>query len=212
MKKQEIAQLVTDKKYETLLQLAETDAKKLIRYLVRLTYSQDDLLRWRAIEALGLAAGKIAKTEPEVIRDIIRRFLWSMNDESGAQSWSAPQAIAEIIYNEPGLYADLGPVMISASMDERIFQPGMLWAVGRLVGKVDYINEIVPDIIAFLDNPNAVIRGYAAWALGEIGVSSSVDRLKNLVNDKARVKIYINGELYEKTVGDIAQGSIEKLS
>ncbi|MTI81304.1 MAG: PBS lyase [Firmicutes bacterium] len=212
MDKQKIASLVDGKDFTIIIDMAQNNPKKVIRHLIRLTYTKDNLLRWKSIETLGLVSKEIAKNDPEVIRDIIRRFLWSMNDESGGQSWSAPQAIAEIIYNNPDLFADLGPMMISSSMNEEMFQPGMLWAVGRLKGKVEYINEVLPDIIKFLEAPKPYVRGYAAWAIGELGVRGSLDKLTKLVVDQSIVDIYIDGDLYQKTVGEIAYSSIEKLN
>jgi HEAT repeat protein len=209
--KEDVRQLVLNSSHQQLITLAKSDPKRILRYLMRLSYTVDDLLRYRAIEALGLISRVIAEHDPETILDLIRRVIWSMNDESGAQSWSAPEIIAEIIYNNPGLYAEFASVMILASIDEEIFQQGMLWSIGRLSGKVDYINEVLPKIITFLDHPQAAFRGYAAWALGEAGASIALDELRTLESDNNIVPIYINGEMVYNTVGQLARASVVRI-
>ncbi len=209
--KQQIAELVINKKYQALLAAAAAENKKTIRCLVRLTYSRDDLLHWRAVEALGIVCGSTADRDPEIVRDIIRRFVWSMNDESGTNSWGAAEAIAEIIFNRPKLYADFASVMINASLDEEMFQKGMLWGIGRLAGKVSYINETVSDVEKFLEHPAAELRGHAAWALGQIGTCKNIDRLKKLAADQSRLKIYLCSEICEKTVGQLASEAVAKI-
>ncbi|MEG6616773.1 HEAT repeat domain-containing protein [Peptococcaceae bacterium 1198_IL3148] len=210
--KQDVSQLVLDGNHQQLIILAKLDTKRILRYLMRLTYATDELLRYRAIEALGLVAGVIAQNDPDTILDLIRRLIWSMNDESGAQSWSAPETIAEIIYNQPDMYHQFASVMIRASIDEEIFQQGMLWAVGRLSAKVDYIRKILPEMTSFLDHHKANLRGYAAWALGQAGASEALDKLRRLESDNHTVRIYIEGQMYQKTVGQLASESIAKIS
>ncbi|MCD5404943.1 HEAT repeat domain-containing protein [Peptococcaceae bacterium] len=219
IKKQEIAELAKNKNFDKLIELALKDSSKVIRYLVRLTYTKDEILRWHAIESLGVVSGAIADRDPAEIRELIRKFLWSMTEESGNVNHHAPEAVAEIIYNRPKLFADLAPMMITASIDEEVFQPGMLWAVGRLAGIVDYILEILDRIITFLDDKNPLSRGYAAWALGEIYTARDVkekldyliQKLTILKEDKNIIPIYINSHLYNKSIGEIADLSILKI-
>ena len=209
--KQQIAEWVINKKYQDLLQAAAAENKKTIRCLVRLTYSRDELLHWRAVEALGIVCGATADRDPEIVRDIIRRFVWSMNDESGTNSWGASEAIAEIVYNRPNLYADFASVMINASIDEEMFQKGMLWGIGRLAGKISYLNEILHDVETFLEHPAAELRGHAAWALGQMGRCQNIDKLEILEADKNMLNIYLYGEMCAKTVGELAGEAIAKI-
>ena len=217
--KQKISDLAKNKKFNKLIELALKDSSKVIRYLVRLTYTKDDVLRWHAIDSLGVVSGAIADRDPAEIRELIRKFLWSMTEESGNVNHHAPEAVAEIIYNRPKLYTDLAPMMITLSIDEEVFQPGMLWAVGRLAGKVPYIIEILNRIISFLSDKNPISRGNAAWALGEIVVSEKIETnslndiisgLKKLKDDKTVISIYIDGQLYHKSIAAIADSSIIK--
>jgi len=217
--KQKISDLAKNKKFNKLIELALKDSSKVIRYLVRLTYTKNDILRWHAIDSLGVVSGIIADRDPAEIRELIRKFLWSMTEESGNVNHHAPEAVAEIIYNRPKLYTDLAPMMITLSIDEEVFQPGMLWAVGRLAGKVPYIIEILNRIISFLSDKNPISRGNAAWALGEIVVSEKIETnslndiisgLKKLKDDKTIISIYIDGQLHHKSIAAIADSSIIK--
>ena len=90
--------------------------------------------------------------------------------------------------------------------------PGVLWALGRM-GKIndETVNYAVPIIISCLRSGDNTLRGYAARALGEMGNEASVTELENLKDDTSRIKIYEDGELNEKSVGELASGSIVKL-
>ncbi len=206
--KQKVLTLVSVRNHRALVALAEENSSKVIRHIVRLTYSSDDFLHWRAIEALGVVCAAIADKDPERVLNVIRRFIWSMSDESGANCRSAPAAVAEIIFNRPDLYADFAPIMINAALDEELFQKGMLWGIGRLAGKISCLYDIVPKIEKFLQHSNPELRGYAAWALGQIGADGAVKQLEMLKDDPQVIKIYLQGELQQKTVGELANNAI----
>ena len=86
--------------------------RRTLSFLTALTYDQDRLISWRAVEAIGLAASRIANTDPEYVRVHLRRMIWLLNDESGGIGWRAPEAIGEIIYHHPDLFAEFIPILI----------------------------------------------------------------------------------------------------
>ena len=57
------------------------------------------------------------------VGEVVRRLLWSMNDESGSVGWSAPEAVAEIVVHVPRLdeYAEV----VASSIDLDPFQRGV---------------------------------------------------------------------------------------
>ena len=57
--------------------------KQVLRTLASLLFESDDLLRWRAIEAIGIATGVVWQQDQESVRRAVRRLFWLMNDESG---------------------------------------------------------------------------------------------------------------------------------
>ena len=47
--------------------------------------------------------GRLALAEPEMVRPLVKRFIWWMNDESGGIGWSSAPAIGEIGRSAPDL-------------------------------------------------------------------------------------------------------------
>lgn len=176
-----------------------------------MTYDKQSIISWRAIEAVGIIAGSLSKTNPGIVRNLIGRLLWMIRDESGGIGWSSPEMLGEIVRNSPGLFPDIAPVIVSFH-DEKMLTAGVLRAIGRIgkinAGFAEYANTIA---VRYLSDTDPVIRGYASWALGETGTSESAKALTELQNDNSVIAIYAEGELKEITVGEIAAEAIKKL-
>ena len=50
----------------------------------------------RAASALGKAVSRMADEHIEEARNVVRRLMWHMNEESGNIGWGIPEAFAEI--------------------------------------------------------------------------------------------------------------------
>jgi len=187
-------------------ELAELVFKKrgLLQYLQRLLYNRGELICWRAIEGIGLVADKLAGEDPEFVRDMLRRQMWSANDESGGIGWSAPEVMAEIIYHRPQMFEEFASIVISF-LDELMLRQGVVWAAGRMAqARPELVLEAVPELSGFLDDPDPVIRGYTLRFLGIIGEKIDPVKLHMLAGDNSMVPIYENGEISETTVGRLA--------
>ena len=57
--------------------------RKVLSLLVRSAYDKESLVGWRAIKAIGLAARALVKTDYKFLRELVRKLLWSLSDESG---------------------------------------------------------------------------------------------------------------------------------
>ena len=97
--------LLEERKLDDLAELV-VRKRSTLRYLNRLLYDPVALIRWRAIEGMGVVADRLAGEDPEAVRIILRNLLWSINDESGGIGWSAPECIGEIIYRRPELFPE----------------------------------------------------------------------------------------------------------
>lgn len=184
---------------------------KIIKNLISLSYDKKISISWRAIEAVGLFTGKMAKEDSEFVRNIVGRLLWMIRDESGGIGWSVPEMLGEIVKNNPVLCADIAPVIVSF-YEELMLATGVLWAVGSM-GKLDKdtIEYSVPLIRQFLNSPEPIQRGYAARALGVLGASDARQDIEGLVNDDSLIPVYNDGDLLEKTVGDMATEALSRL-
>ena len=208
--KKEVIRLLAKKDYDKLVGLSFSQ-KKILSILISLSYDKKNPVSWRAIEAIGLITGEIAKTNPDLVRNTVGRLLWMIRDESGGIGWSSPEILGEIVRNNPELCSDIAPIIVSFH-EEEMLRAGVLKAVGRIgMINTEFIEYAVPVVLSYLHNPNPVLRGFAAWSLGEIGTAESLNELQKLINDNNVLLFYEDRELREKTVGEIAAKSIARL-
>ena len=193
--------------YEAVLGLAGSE-RNLIRAVTSLLYEREELIRWRAVTMVG----KLAAAEPEMVRPLIGRFIWWMNDESGGIGWSSAPALAEIGRTVPPMIRDNVRIVIHYRAERMLF-PGVLWAIGRLTETYRReTEEAVPDLLGFLADDDGTLRGLAAWALGEIGSPRAIDGLNGLLQDRHPVSIYQDEDLEVKETGVVAAEAIEKIT
>ena len=185
---------------------------RLLSSLISLTYDRKSIISYRAIEAFGIVSKEIAKTKPEIVRNAVGRLLWMIRDESGGIGWSSPEMLGEIVRNNPELFSDVAPVIMSF-LDEEMLASGVLIAAGR-IGEVnpELVAHSIPLILSYLHNPAPSLRGIAAWALGMMRASQAEPELEKLKNDDSLIAIYEDGELKEKTIGQIAEEAILSIS
>ncbi|OAT80840.1 DVU0298 family protein [Desulfotomaculum copahuensis] len=201
--KEEIITLLEKRDFDRLAALV-TEKKANMKYLYRLLYDTESLLRWRAIEGVGAAADRLAAEDPEAVRIILRKLLWSINDESGGIGWSAPECIGEIIYRRPDMFPEFASIILSYA-DEEILRRGVVWAAGRIArARPALVQKALPGLTVFLDDPDPVVRGYTLRLLDITGTTPGMDRLRPLLDDQSAVPVYANGILEKTTVAALA--------
>ncbi len=202
--KEKIRNLLLAVDFENIGELARIN-KKVFGILISLAYDKEDILCWRAIEAMGRAVAAVAEEDPALVRSIIQRLLWSLCDESGGMAWSAPEMLGEIVSNVPRLCSDVPPLIISLS-DEPIFLKGVFWAAGRLILN-GIINGVEIKEVAFqsLGHEDPTVRGLALYAMSGNKSAEVINRIREMVDDKGRFKIYRGHELVEMSVGEAAR-------
>ena len=62
--KKQIQEALSNGNCETVLEIGTRHTGHVIAALINTLYSMDELLRWRAVECLGLLAKQISLTEP----------------------------------------------------------------------------------------------------------------------------------------------------
>jgi HEAT repeat protein len=199
--------LLLGKDYEQVVDLARRE-RRLVRTLVSLLYDGEPLVRWRAVTAVG----RLAAAEPEKVRPLVQRFIWWMNEESGGIGWSSGPALGEIGRMAPELLRDAARVLVHFRA-ERMILSGVFWGCGRLaVSFPEVVNEAVPELAAYLADPDAEIRGAVAWALGEIGDARARSGIESLLGDGEQVLLYDGEELALKEIGAISAEALQKIS
>jgi len=209
LSKKEIIRLLKEENFDGLLKLYPN--KKILSILLPLTYNKKDPISWLAIETIGVITKELSASNPEAVRNFVGRLLWMIRDESGGIGWSAPEILGEIVRNNPMLCSDIATI-IASFHEEEMLRQGVLWAIGRIgTTSTEMVEYAIPRILPYLHSPDPTIRGYTAWALGEIGAAEAINELEKLKNDKDSIVFYENRTLKEKTVGEVATVAIEKL-
>jgi len=124
--------------------------------------------------------------------------------------------MAEIVRRRPKQYGDYGPITVSlldamAEEDLDHFRPGVLWAIGRLVGiSDDAIDDVMPLVVASLENPEPQVRGMAVWCLGQIGQVAPIAERGDLFSDKSAVSLYEDKILGQTTVSALVRRAVSE--
>lgn len=204
--KKAIRQSLANEDYDTITAFGLVD-KAVIRQLISMSYDKEDVLCYRSIKALGLLCKALSLTQINVVRETIRKLLWSMGDESGGIGWSAPEMIAEIVRYEPHKYDDIIPVLWSYK-EEAMFRAGVVLGLLR-IALVDRerASFVLADLDELLKDQNPSVRAYTALLCKILGKSVDLD----LAKDKEILIVYINGELRRLTVAEVVELSPEVL-
>ena len=192
--------------YAPVLELAAAD-RRVVRALVSLLYDPDELVRWRAVSALGRLAG----AHPELARPLVTRLIWTLNDESGGIGWMSAPALGEIGRCAPPLLRDAVRVVVHY-LDEPTLLSGALWAIGRLAPAYpDETREVVPEVSLRCASADPAVRAHAAFALGEVEDARARRALEGLAGDEYPARVYAGDQLVTKQVREWARGALARL-
>jgi hypothetical protein len=215
-----LRELLAQGRLEQIAELAPR-SKRILGTLVSLTFDPAPLIGWRAVEAMGMSAARIADRHPDYVLEQLRRLLWLLSEESGGVCWRSPEAMAEIVRRSPALFGDYIPIVVSLIVsiepeDLDRFRAGALWAIGRLAPMAaDHLPGVLPAVTAALDDPDPQARGMAVWALTQMGQPAVLGRRPQLLDDEGAVDLYEGGDLRRTTVGQLtrrALGAASELS
>ena len=100
---------------EAVKEISGLPARKVINPLISSLCSIDEKIQRRAAVAIGISTANLAEQDIESARVIMRRLMWSLNDESGGIGWGAPEAMAEIMARSKKLADEYYKILISYS-------------------------------------------------------------------------------------------------
>jgi alkanesulfonate monooxygenase SsuD/methylene tetrahydromethanopterin reductase-like flavin-dependent oxidoreductase (luciferase family) len=183
--------------------------------LISFFCSGEALLRWRAVTGLGVVTAHLAVRRMEAARVVMRRLMWTLNDESGGIGWGAPEAMGEIMARHAGLAAEYANLLIAYLnpdgnfLEHPMLQRGLLWGVGRLAhARPEAATGAAVFLPPFLISPDACHRGLAAWSLRAIPGRDCDALLSPLTPDAGQLDFYREGQIYRCTVADLATGGL----
>ncbi|MDP4160711.1 MAG: 6-O-methylguanine DNA methyltransferase, partial [Bacillota bacterium] len=108
--------------------------KNLYRQLMARIYVKDGIVFWRAVEALGVFMHHVEQVEQEnrsSAVELVRRYFWMLNDESGGTAWNASEAIGSILAHCPKSCGHFR-WMLSGLLEDESLRDGALWGLAQL--------------------------------------------------------------------------------
>lgn len=216
--KKKILELLNQEDFKKSLEaICVLPERQVVNSLFSFFYNSNELIKWRAITAMGVVVTNLAETEIEYARVIMRRLLWNLNDESGGIGWGSPEAMGEIMARSHRLAEEYSKLLVSYIrpdgnfLEHEALQRGVLWGLGRLAhARSQFVKDAVPFILPFLESRDAYHRGFAAWAISSYHEESIKPLLLELINDESKIEIFLDMELVECTVGRLAGKSLSK--
>jgi hypothetical protein len=211
-----------------LTELRLYPAKDAVNVLFSAICRDDPHVRWLAISCMGETVARLAETKMEEARIVMRRFLWSLNEESGGIGWGVPEAMAEVMCRHAGLAGEYVHMLISYMREDGpeicqdgnyiehpLLQRGLLWGVARLSGyrpRLLIDKGAGADIPPYLRSEDATVRGLAALAAGNLYLTATEAVLRGLIEDATPLTLYWEGNFQPTTVGVLAQSALEQMN
>jgi HEAT repeat protein len=227
-------------KQEVLALLASTDLDRICREvqifaekdLVNPLFSAlsrpEEIVRWHAISVFGQVVPRLADQDLEAARIVMRRFLWSLNDESGGIGWGAPEAMAEIMLHHERLADEYLHMLISYLrpdgplehqdgnfLELPSLQCGLLWGIGRLAEQRAATltsRGVVADLLPYLQSADGSVRGLAVWSLGHLRAVAFRDALLQLAADNSQVRLYQQGQIQLFSVAELVKNALLQIT
>jgi hypothetical protein len=215
--KEKIRKLLLQQDIESgLAEIGRMPARKAINPLFSFLCSMDEVLKWRAVTAMGAVVDRLAAADMESARVIMRRCMWQLNDESGGIGWGCPEAMGEIMARNKNLAVEFWCILSSYIRPDGNFlelealQRAVLWGLGRLAHvRPSLLKDSVADLHPYLQMDDPYLRGLAAWASGPLRNKNTEAILKRLTQDGAELDLFLDGQLKRYSVGELAAQAME---
>jgi hypothetical protein len=214
--KEKIRTLLLQQDIESgLAQIGGMPARKAINPLFSFLYSLDEILKWRAVTAMGEVVDRLADADMESARVIMRRYMWQLNDESGGIGWGCPEAMGEIMARNENLAEEFWCILISYIrpdgnfLEHEALQRGALWGVGRLAhARPRLLKDSADYLYPYMQAGDPYLRGLAAWASGALRSKNTEVLLNGLKEDNAKLSVFLDGQVITCSVGDLAEKAL----
>ena len=221
MRKQEIIDLLKSPDFrERLGSLRSLPLHKALNHLFSALCSEEEEIKWHAVTAVGLLAVPPAGTDLEATRNILRRMMWFLNEESGGTGWGIPEALGEILARNETLAREFAPILLSYIqpgdnfLDFEPLQRGALWAVGRvarafpgLLRSLGAGNSLLP----FLESKVSGVRGLAVWGRAPLGDVKTLSVLVRLRGDEEVIQLCLDGQFSSRPIGQLAEEAVKAI-
>ncbi|SCX82534.1 DVU0298 family protein [Desulfoluna spongiiphila] len=186
--------------------------RRLVSPLIGMFCDRQDDVRWRAVTALGMVTDALARENMEEARVVMRRLMWTLNDESGGIGWGAPEAMGEITAVNSLLAGEYHRILCSYVSEEgnflehEILQRGALWGLCRLAeADPEKVTPALPDVRSHLRSTDPVKQGLALLFAARAGDEAARPQAQALTGSTHPFTLYTGWEFTPTTVGDQAR-------
>ncbi|MEX1299678.1 MAG: DVU0298 family protein [Desulfotignum sp.] len=198
-------------RHTALERLARIPDNQLKGHLFSYFYNPDALIRFRSVTAMGHLGQRMAVSRMESGRDLMRRLMWNLNDESGGIGWGSAEAMGEILSRHSGLAAEFDSILFSFLdpkanfIDNLDLQQGILWGAGTYAGTAaDRITDDRAELIyPFLEDKDPVKRAYAVRALTNAGRLHPNPVAEHLKSDDTDIALYTGWHCETRRICDL---------
>lgn len=220
IKKQVLALLREANIDEVLAEFARYSPDKLLNPLFSGICYADEKTRWNAITAMGQTVARLADQDMEAARIVMRRFMWSLNDESGGIGWGAPEAMAECLAVHEGLAVEYTHILVSFMREDGFYlelpahHRGLLWGIARLgLARPQLLHkwEACRYLPPYLDSDDITVRALAARALGILQCREAIGLIEKLIKEQTMISVYQDRALTTISAGDIAKEALANI-
>jgi len=191
---------------------------QIINLLFSLILSTNSQVKWNAVLSMGVVTRKIAYEDRESARNIIRRLMWNLNDESGGIGWGSAEAMGEILSRSDFLADEFLPILVSYLREDgnyqenEIMQRGVLWGIGRVANTypadvINYKQYLLP----YLNSEDQGVRGLSAWVMGLLRLEEATPALQKLLDDESEFETYMSDRVVTGKVREFAREALKRI-
>jgi hypothetical protein len=184
---------------------------QLVNYLLSFLFHRSSWVKWRAVTALGLVVSRMAENSLESARNIMRRLMWSLNDESGGIGWGSAETMGEIMARSDTLAQEFHCILLSYvqehgnPLENPLLERGVLWGIGRLAqARPEGVEGCEFHLLPYLRSRDPIHRGHALWALGFVHAPIPRDMLEALLKDETEIELYEDERLHLVQIRSLA--------
>jgi len=217
--KREVLRLLQSDAFDQRLSVVvDMPSRQVVNALFSMLCHQNPLIKWRAVKAMGTVLEKLARVDIEGARVVMRRLMWSLNDESGGIGWGAPEVMGEAM-SQSDILANEYASMLGSYADEKSnfleyvpLQRGLLWAWVRLSEKrPETLRGWENHLPKYLESGDPVVRGHAVIAIGNLGLADAKVPVAALLNDETEFETFQTDKIATLRIQDVARKTIDKL-
>jgi hypothetical protein len=218
LKKRILQLLLAENFKKGLDEIRRLPPRKAVGPLFSYLCSLDELVKWRAVTAMGNVLSDLAASDLESARVVMRRFIWNLNDESGGIGWGCPESMADAMARNEKLAAEYGCILFSYIQPDRNYleheglQRGVLWGVGRLAhNRPECMQTAAGFLLPYMKSEDPNLRGLSVWAVSPMLNAEAIHRLQQLTHDPAELMLYRGEQLAQYSVGQLAREALAQV-